>query len=391
MSSPPPPPPPPLSSTNSSQPASSYRPNESNSVETRRRDDRDDRDRRYSESRDRDRECRSSRDRDSRDSRYSKDSRDRGYYYSPSSSRYSSSSRNYDRDYSRREDSYSRRSRSPRRSPRDRRDAHSPSRFNFRPREEYDNIDPSAFSRFGFKPVKNREPSPQRPPYQPSAYSAPAPHTYSAPSYQPYTPAAPPVQNSYSYPHPPVSSAMPWRGNPAPVAPVPYGGPSNSYGYAPAPAPSYGGHQYGPRPPTGGYMPYAPASRPVDSFGSFSNLHRQDWSSANLIKFEKNFYREHELVKARSESDVRNYRERHSMSVFGSNVPKPIQSFEEGCFPDYITRMLSNQGFSSPTAIQAQVNQNNNYCMFYLFFRDGLWQCQDVTWLVLLQLVQERL
>ena len=372
MSSPPPPPSTSASSASSSSHPSSwncYRPGES----SRGKDDRDERDKRIPESRDRDRDYRSSRDsrdsrnsrdyRDSRDSRDYRDSRDRDY----SSSRYSSS-RHSDRDH-RRDDSYSRRSRS--RSPRDRRDtaAVSPSRSSYRtesvtsayrPREEPTGTYSSSFSRAAYEPMRSREA-----PSYPAAYSTPplpaaaipiAPHaSFTAPSYQPYVPAA----HSYSHPHPPAPSAMPWRDAPVRAAPAAYVPPSTSYGaYAPPSTSSYGGHQYGARPPMGGYMPYAPSGgRPVDSFGSFSNLHRQDWSASNLITFEKNFYRAHEAVRARSDAEVHSYREKHAMTIFGSNIPKPVQSFEEGCFPDYITRMLSSQGFSSPTAIQAQVKQ----------------------------------
>lgn len=104
-----------------------------------------------------------------------------------------------------------------------------------------------------------------------------------------------------------------------------------------------------------GFSPYPPSH--TDSFGSFGNLHRVNWSSTELIPFEKNFYREHPSVAQRSEFEVRAYREKHEMSVFGSNIPKPVQSFEEGCFPDYISKMLHGQGFSTPTSIQAQVRK----------------------------------
>ena len=109
-------------------------------------------------------------------------------------------------------------------------------------------------------------------------------------------------------------------------------------------------------PPSNNYAPYpTPYGRTNDTFGSFSNLHHQDWSSVNLIPFEKNFYREHPAVRARSDAEVQLYREKHAMTVFGSNIPKPVENFEEGCFPEYISKMLSSQGFAHPTAIQAQV------------------------------------
>ena len=38
----------------------------------------------------------------------------------------------------------------------------------------------------------------------------------------------------------------------------------------------------------------------------------------------------------------------------GGNVPKPIQKFKECNFPDYCMKEIEKQGYSKPTAIQAQ-------------------------------------
>ena len=191
------------------------------------------------------------------------------------------------------------------------------------------------------------------------------------PSYPPYIPS----HSSYtSRPHPPAPPVMPWRETPA-VVPAPTSAPASynsNYSYPTAPVAPYSGHShYDSRmPPSAGYAPY---SRP-DNFGSFSNLRHQDWSSVNLIPFEKNFYREHPAVRVRSESEVRIYREKHAMSVFGSNIPKPVENFEEGCFPEYISKMLSSQGFAHPTPIQAQVIKNASIIKFinYLFLSLGM-------------------
>ena len=42
------------------------------------------------------------------------------------------------------------------------------------------------------------------------------------------------------------------------------------------------------------------------------------------------------------------------MFVKGHNVPKPVQTFEEANFPDYLYNTLLRQGFQEPTPIQAQ-------------------------------------
>jgi superfamily II DNA/RNA helicase len=43
------------------------------------------------------------------------------------------------------------------------------------------------------------------------------------------------------------------------------------------------------------------------------------------------------------------------MSVRGEGVPKPVRSFEEACFPDYLLQEIAKAGFKNPTAIQCQV------------------------------------
>jgi hypothetical protein len=94
-----------------------------------------------------------------------------------------------------------------------------------------------------------------------------------------------------------------------------------------------------------------------DSFASaFSHLPRENWQSIELIPFEKNFYREHAAVSARSDADVQEFRQKNQMSMIGHGIPKPVHSFLEASFPDYIVRTLQKQGFTDPTAIQAQVS-----------------------------------
>ena len=42
------------------------------------------------------------------------------------------------------------------------------------------------------------------------------------------------------------------------------------------------------------------------------------------------------------------------MFVKGHNIPKPVQTFQENNFPDYILATLNKQGFVEPTPIQSQ-------------------------------------
>ena len=359
------------------------------------RDSREDMDRKYYDSRDKDKDYRSSRDtRDSSD-------RERNYY---SSSR-SASTRHFDQDSykssryetsrrsrspSRRDEyidrSYKSREYSPTRSSRDR--AYSPSRSSrgrintpettTRPIRSPAYIPASAYRESSYgrdeklkvEPFNNYE----RPCQSTTSTSyTPAPKVYNnistnaysarVSSNAPYVPSQPAY--SYSHPVPPASSSMPWRGNNSNfTSSAPYSSQTQSN----VSSHSNYGISYNSRPPMGN-VPYGTGDR-QDSFGSFSNLQRQNWSTSNLIPFEKNFYREHPSVRARSEEEVRLYREKHAMSIFGSNIPKPVHSFEEGCFPDFISKMLSGQGFSTPTAIQAQVTLIlfiNSYLFICLF------------------------
>ncbi|EJD48975.1 DEAD-domain-containing protein [Auricularia subglabra TFB-10046 SS5] len=79
-----------------------------------------------------------------------------------------------------------------------------------------------------------------------------------------------------------------------------------------------------------------------------------DWASQTLPKFEKNFYNEDKRVTARSERETEEYRQKHQMKVQGRNVPRPVTTFEEAGFPEYILGTIRAQGFSAPTAIQCQ-------------------------------------
>ena len=46
------------------------------------------------------------------------------------------------------------------------------------------------------------------------------------------------------------------------------------------------------------------------------------------------------------------------ITIYGYNVPKPVLSFQEANFPDYILRVLNEVKFTKPTSIQSQGNPN---------------------------------
>eukprot|EP00249_Psilotum_nudum_P018978 c27050_g1_i1 orf=132-1856(+) len=73
-----------------------------------------------------------------------------------------------------------------------------------------------------------------------------------------------------------------------------------------------------------------------------------------LIPFEKNFYVEHPAVAAMTEEDVAAFRRQMEITVEGKDIPKPVRTFQEASFPDYVLQEVLKAGFTEPTPIQAQ-------------------------------------
>jgi|TARA_R110002003_G_scaffold127_7_gene11939 ATP-dependent RNA helicase DDX5/DBP2 len=73
-----------------------------------------------------------------------------------------------------------------------------------------------------------------------------------------------------------------------------------------------------------------------------------------MPKFEKSFYKEDPAVAARTPAEVDAFRKEHQMTVQGTNIPKPVTTFDEAGFPSYVMNEVKAQGFSKPTAIQSQ-------------------------------------
>lgn len=84
------------------------------------------------------------------------------------------------------------------------------------------------------------------------------------------------------------------------------------------------------------------------------SLTKQDWDLDSLPKFEKNFYKEAPSVTARTDAEVEEFRNSHSMTVKGKDIPKPVLTFDEAGFPGYVLQEVKAQGFDAPTAIQSQ-------------------------------------
>jgi len=74
-----------------------------------------------------------------------------------------------------------------------------------------------------------------------------------------------------------------------------------------------------------------------------------------LPKFEKNFYQETPAAQRMTQEEADDFRRTHQITVMrGRDIPKPIRTFEEAAFPDYLLQTLKSQGFTAPTPIQAQ-------------------------------------
>ncbi|OIW04931.1 hypothetical protein TanjilG_15676 [Lupinus angustifolius] len=73
-----------------------------------------------------------------------------------------------------------------------------------------------------------------------------------------------------------------------------------------------------------------------------------------LPHFEKNFYSEAPTVKAMTEDEVNEYRQQREITVEGRDVPKPVKTFHDVGFPEYVIQEIEKAGFTEPTPIQSQ-------------------------------------
>ncbi|KAE9403646.1 P-loop containing nucleoside triphosphate hydrolase protein [Gymnopus androsaceus JB14] len=85
-----------------------------------------------------------------------------------------------------------------------------------------------------------------------------------------------------------------------------------------------------------------------------AGLRSVDWNHTKLEHFEKNFYVEDKRVTARSDREVEEFRRAKEIKVQGRNVPRPVTTFEEAGFPQYLMTSIRAQGFKEPTPVQCQ-------------------------------------
>lgn len=88
--------------------------------------------------------------------------------------------------------------------------------------------------------------------------------------------------------------------------------------------------------------------------GPGATLRKPRWDMDSLPKFEKNFYKEHPNLQARSQLDVDEYRNSKEITVCGRNVPRPCRTFNEVNLPEHIANVIRRLNYTEPTPIQAQ-------------------------------------
>lgn len=74
----------------------------------------------------------------------------------------------------------------------------------------------------------------------------------------------------------------------------------------------------------------------------------------NLQPFKKNFYIPSQNTLNLSEDEVAEVRKDLQITVSGDGIPHPVTTFEECSLPEYTIEEMKRQGFTKPTAIQAQ-------------------------------------
>lgn len=63
---------------------------------------------------------------------------------------------------------------------------------------------------------------------------------------------------------------------------------------------------------------------------------------------------EHPAVTAMTQDEVSEWRGRAEITVAGTDVPKPVRTFEEASVPEFMLNEITKAGFTEPTAIQSQ-------------------------------------
>ncbi|KAG5016154.1 hypothetical protein JHK82_021827 [Glycine max] len=81
---------------------------------------------------------------------------------------------------------------------------------------------------------------------------------------------------------------------------------------------------------------------------------KRNLSLDGLPHFEKNFYIESPAVRAMTDAEVNEYRQQREITVEGRDIPKPVKTFHDAGFPEYVLQEITKAGFTEPTPIQSQ-------------------------------------
>ena len=85
-----------------------------------------------------------------------------------------------------------------------------------------------------------------------------------------------------------------------------------------------------------------------------SGLKAVQWNLDSLPRFDKSFYKENPEVQNRPQQMVDAWRRQNQVTISGSSVARPVETFDEAGFPRYVLDEVKAQGFTNPTPIQAQ-------------------------------------
>lgn len=80
-----------------------------------------------------------------------------------------------------------------------------------------------------------------------------------------------------------------------------------------------------------------------------------DHSQIQYEKFEKNFYHEHDEIKALTNQKVNELRQTLGIKVSGLNPSKPVCSFAHFNFDEQLLKSIRKSEYTQPTPIQSQV------------------------------------
>ena len=88
--------------------------------------------------------------------------------------------------------------------------------------------------------------------------------------------------------------------------------------------------------------------------GAGSSLKKINFDLSKMLKFEKNFYHENPVVTARSQQDIDAFNTSSEITTQGHNIPRPVFNFNELNLPMELAAVIHQQGWATPTPIQAQ-------------------------------------